>query len=104
MRHLVADTGHDADHLRRWLREAGAVPVIPGRRSRKRPIRHDKRRDRDRHLIKTAFCRLKDVRRVATRHDKLAANLLSGVALATAIALWLQLSLNPRNQLSVADS
>jgi len=35
------------------------------------------------------FCRLKDFRRVHTRYDKLAANFLSGVALATAIAFWL---------------
>ena len=34
-------------------------------------------------------CRLKDFRRVHTRYDKLAANFLSGVALATAIAFWL---------------
>jgi transposase len=33
--------------------------------------------------------RLKDFRRVATRYDKLAANFLSGVALANAIAFWL---------------
>jgi transposase len=36
-----------------------------------------------------AFCRLKDFRRVVTRDDKLAANLLSAVALATIIALWI---------------
>ncbi len=39
--------------------------------------------------IENAFCRLKDFRRVATRYDKLAANFLSGVALATALAFWL---------------
>lgn len=33
--------------------------------------------------------RIKDVRRVATRYHKLAANFLSGVALVTAIASWL---------------
>ena len=88
-RYVLADKGYDADALRRSLRQAGAVPVIPGRRSRKRVIRYDKQRYRDRHLIENAFCRLKDFRRVATRYDKLAANFLSGVALATAIAFWL---------------
>ena len=88
-RYLLADKGYDADALRRSLRQAGAVPVIPGRRSRKRAIRYDKQRYRDRHLIENAFCRLKDFRRVATRYDKLAANFLSGVALATAVAFWL---------------
>lgn len=89
MRYLIADKGYDANSLRRSLREGGTVPVIPGRRSRKRPIRYDEQRYRDRHLIENAFCRLKDFRRVATRYDKLAANFLSSVALATAIAFWL---------------
>ena len=89
MRYLLADKGYDADRLRRSLRDAGAVPVIPGRRNRKRTIRYDKDRYRGRHLIENAFCRLKDFRRVATRYDKLAANFLSGVALATALAFWL---------------
>jgi transposase len=89
MRYLLADKGYDADQLRRSLRDAGAVPVIPGRRNRKRIIRYDKDRYRGRHLIENAFCRLKDFRRVATRYDKLAANFLSGVALATALAFWL---------------
>jgi transposase len=88
-RYLLADKGYDADALRRSLRQAGAVPVIPGRRSRKRAIRYDKQRYRDRHLIENAFCRLKDFRRVATRYDKLATNFLSGVALATAVSFWL---------------
>jgi transposase len=88
-RYLLADKGYDADQLRRSLRDAGAVPVIPGRRSRKRAICYDKERYRDRHLIENAFCRLKDFRRVHTRYDKLAVNFLSGVALATAIAFWL---------------
>ena len=86
MRCLLAGKGYEADHLRRSLREAGAVPVIPGRHNRKRPIRHNKKRCRDRHLIENAFCRLKDFRRMATRYDKLAASFLSAVALATAIA------------------
>ncbi len=70
-------------------REAGATPVIPGRRNRKRSIRYDEQRYRSRHLIENAFCRLKDFRRVHTRYDKLAANFLSAVALATAVAFWL---------------
>jgi transposase len=45
-------------------------------------------RYRERWRIEAAFCRLKDFRRVATRYDKLAANFLSAVALATIIAFW----------------
>ena len=77
-----------ANHLRAYLRRNGTTPVIPGRRSRKRPIRHDKRRYRDRWRIEAAFCRLKDFRRVATRYDKLARNFAWAIALAAVIAFW----------------
>jgi len=63
--------------------------VIPGRSNRKRKIIYDKRRYRDRHLIENAFCRVKDFRRVAMRYDKLAANFLSAVAIATLVAFWI---------------
>ena len=88
MRRLLADRGYDADHLRRRLRTNGTTPVIPGRRSRKRPIQHDKRRYRDRWRIEASIGRLKDFRRVATRYDKLARNYASAVALAAIIAFW----------------
>ncbi len=88
-RYVIADKGYDADLLRRSLRQAGAVPVIPGRSNRKRTIRYDRERYKGRHLVENAFCRLKDFRRVATRYDKLARNYLSGVALAAALAFWL---------------
>ena len=42
------------------------------------------------------FRRLKDLRRVATRYDKLARNFLSAVHLAAARAFRLWLSLDPR--------
>ncbi len=60
MRYLLADKGYDANRLRHSLRDAGAVPVIPGRRNQKRAIQYDKDRYRGRHLIEIAFCRLKD--------------------------------------------
>jgi transposase len=89
MRYLLGDKGYGADSLRRSLRDAGATPVTPGRCNRKQPVRYYRQGYRSRHLIENAFCRLKDFRRVATRHDKRAANFLSAVALATAIAFWL---------------
>ncbi len=88
-RYLLADKGYDANSLRRHLRLSEIVPVIPGRSNRKRKIRYDAKRYKSRHLIKNAFCRLKDFRRVATRYDKLARNFLSAVALATLVAFWL---------------
>ena len=86
---MLADKGYDADDLRKSLRQAGAVPVIPGRANRKRKITYDKTRYRERHRIENAFCRLKDYRRVATRYDKLAANFLGFIKLAS-IMMWLK--------------
>ena len=88
MGRLLADRGYDAAALRRDLRAAGTIPVIPGRRTRKRPISLDQSRYKDRWRIEAAFCRLKDFRRVATRYDKLASNYASAVALASIVAFW----------------
>ena len=89
MKRVIADRGYDANRLRATLRDQGTIPIIPGRRNRKRTIQYDERRYRDRWMVEAMFCRLKDFRRVATRYDKLARNYLSAVALAAAIAFWL---------------
>ncbi len=89
MKRLIADKGYDANCLRARIKAKGAIPVIPGRRNRKRPIQYDERRYKDRWRIEAMFCRLKDFRRVATRYDKLARNFLSAVHLAATVAFWL---------------
>ena len=88
VRRLIADKGYDADWLRQDLRQQGISVVIPGTRARKRKIRLDKRRYRDRWRVEAVFCRLKDFRRIATRYDKLACNFASALALAAVIAFW----------------
>lgn len=88
LRRLIADKGYDADWLRADLRENGVTPIIPSKRGRKRKIRHDKRRYRQRWRVEATFCRLKDFRRIATRDDKLARNYASAVALAAVVAFW----------------
>ncbi len=80
-RRLVADRGYDANKFPQGLEGAGTIPVIPGRSNRKRRIRHDEKRYRNRWLIEAMFCRLKDFRRVATRYDKLAVNFLSAAGI-----------------------
>lgn len=86
IRRLSADKGYDADWLRADLRAKSVTPIIPGKRGRKKRIRHDKRRYRERWRIEATFNRLKDFRRIATRYDKLARNYASAVALAAVIA------------------
>lgn len=89
MKRMIADRGYDANRITAALREQGTIPVIPGRRNRKRPIQYDERRYKDRWRVEAMFCRLKDFRRVATRYDKLARNFLSAVSLAAAVAFWI---------------
>ncbi|CAK0779887.1 transposase [Azospirillaceae bacterium] len=87
-RYVLADKGYDSDKLRGAIRDRGAKPVIPGRKSRKRIIPLDKKRYKFRWMIEAVFCRLKDFRRIATRYDKLSRNYESSLAIATIIAYW----------------
>ncbi len=69
-RYLLGDKGYDANALRKRLRQSAIVPVISGPSNRKRSIVRDRQRDKERHLIETAFRRPKDFRNVATRQGK----------------------------------
>lgn len=87
-RRLIGDTGYDADWLSQDRRQQGIRVVIPGTRARKRKIRLDTRRSRDRWRVEAVFCRLKDFRRIAARSDRLTRNFGSALALAAVIASW----------------
>ena len=88
-RYVLADKGYDSDKLRKSIRDKGAKPVIPGRKSRKRKIRFDESRYKFRWMAETVFCRLKDFRRVSTRYYKFPRNYLSRLAIATIVAYWI---------------
>jgi IS5 family transposase len=68
--YIVADKGYDSDGHRRELRANNNVPVIPGRKNRKRPIEYDKKRYALRCRIEMFFGRLKENRRLAVRYEK----------------------------------
>ena len=86
---MLADRGHDADWFINALKDKGIRPCIPGRKSRGKHDKHDKRRYKRRNRIEIMFGRLKDWRRVATRYDRCPKVFLSAVALAAAVMLWL---------------
>ncbi|GBR48130.1 transposase [Gluconobacter roseus NBRC 3990] len=67
---MLADRGYDADWFREALEEKGITSCIPGRKSRGKPIKYDKRKYKRRNRIEIMFGRLKDWRRVATRYDR----------------------------------
>jgi transposase len=81
---LIADRGYDADWFREALRDKRIRPRIPGRKTRGKAVRYDKRRNR----IEIMFGRLKDWRRIATRYDRCPKVFLSAIALAAAVIFW----------------
>ena len=86
---MLADRGHDADWFINALKDKGVRSCIPGRKSRGKHDKHDKRRYKRRNRIEIMFGRLKDWRRVATRYDRCPKVFLSAVALAATVMFWL---------------
>jgi transposase len=86
---LLADRGYDADWIRAFVSQQGAWANIPPRRNRKDPICFSPYLYRARNLIERFFNKIKQCRRVATRYDKLAANYLAFIKLAS-IRIWLR--------------
>jgi transposase len=85
---LLADRGYDADWIRELAMKKGAWANIPPKRNRSEPICLSPYLYRARNRVERFFNRIKQCRRVATRYDKLAANYLAFVQLAS-IRLWL---------------
>jgi len=86
---LAADRGHDADWLRRSLKEERIVPCIPPRRNRVEPVDRDPGLYVQRHRIENFFARLKDWRRIAMRCDRCPEVFLSACLLAATVMFWL---------------
>ena len=86
---VIADKGYDADHLHDAVLDAGAEPVLPPRRHRRKPHGYDGELYKERNLIERFFAKLKRFRRVATRYDKLLPNYIGFVELA-AVAILLR--------------
>jgi transposase len=88
---LLADRGYDADWIRDLVRQHGAWANIPPKRNRTEVLCFSPYLYRARNLVERFFNKIKHCRRVATRYDKLAANYLAFVQLAS-IRLWLRVS------------
>ena len=86
---VLADRGCDADWIRALVNEQGAWANIPPKRNRRDPICFSPYRYRSRNLVERFFNKNKQCRRIATRYDKLAANYLAFIKLAS-IRIWLR--------------
>src|SRR3974390_945486 len=86
---MLGDKAYDSNELREELAQRGTKPVIPNRSNRKQRFSFRKQLYKLRWRIESAFNRLKDFRRIATRYDKLARNYLASVCLAAALVWWI---------------
>lgn len=86
---VLADKAYDANSLCEKIEAQGGIVVIPPRRHRKQPRDYDRIAYKNRWGIKGFFFKLKQYRRIATRYDKLAANFIGFIKLAS-IMLWLK--------------
>jgi len=86
---MLGDKAYDSVELREDLHERETKPVIPNRCNRKQAFSFSKRIYKLRWRIESAFNRLKDFSRIATRYDRLARNYLASVCLAAALVWWI---------------
>ena len=85
---VVGDRGFDARTFRRELIALNATPCIPPRRSNKTQYYYSELLYAHRHVVENFFARIKRMRRIGTRYEKLSATFLGFVTLAT-ILDWL---------------
>ena len=86
---LLADKAYDAEWIRELIEDRDAVPIIPDRRDAKTTHAFSKPLYRLRNRIERCFNKLKQFRRITTRYEKLAANFLAMIKIAT-VRLWLR--------------
>jgi transposase len=86
---LIADRAFNADRrILDPLAAAGKSAVIPPRPNRSTLRQFDRELYKERHLIESFFCKLKQFRATATRCDKTARNFLAAIHLVAA-TIWL---------------
>lgn len=79
----------NAEHVRDTILDAGAIPAIPPRPERRRTRVCDWRLCKQSKVVERFFAKLKQFRRVATRHHKLFTD-FRGFVLIAAITIWLR--------------
>jgi len=79
---LAGDKGYSDPRVRRYLRRRGIKDVIPTRKGRRRNPCFDREAYRRRNVVERCVSWLKENRRLATRHEKLAVNSLAMAKLA----------------------
>ena len=85
---IVADKAYGSKAIRQAISDEGALAVIPSKSNARIHIPHDPDIYAQRNQVERFFCRMKDMRRLTIRYEKLKRNFLSMVHL-FAIRCWL---------------
>ena len=84
---VIADKGYDGDDLIERIEARGAEAVIPPKKNRLQPREYDQHMYKERNLVERFWSKAKQLRRVATRYDKKAANFLAFVHVAAIMVM-----------------
>ncbi len=85
---VVADKAYGSRAIRQLIADDGALAVIPSKSNAREPVAHDAGLYKMRNIVERFFCAMKDMRRLATRFEKLSRNFLAMVHI-FAIRLWI---------------
>lgn len=85
----IMDKGYDSDAIRAYVNQLGGVAVIALHPSRAQKPAFDAHLYRERHRIENLFAKLKALRRIATRYEKLRATFAAMLSLAC-VLIWLK--------------
>lgn len=84
---IIADKAYASARIRQQIADEGALAVIPSKSNARQPVEHDANLYAQRNIVERFFCKMKDMRRLATRFEKSAVNFLSMILL-FAIRCW----------------
>lgn len=87
--YVLADRAFDSDDFIAFIINHGAIPVIPSRKNRKELREYDTWRYRERALVECFFNKIKHLRHIFSRFDKLASRFLGFLHFAGAL-IWLR--------------
>ena len=74
---IVADKAYGSAKIRQQIADEGALAVIPSKSNARKPIPHDPNLYARRNIVERFFCKMKDMRRLATRFEKTATSFRS---------------------------
>jgi transposase len=85
--YVIADKAYDAYAILDHIEGNGAIPIIPQKTCMPRPRAFDPIIYKERNRIERTIGKLKQLRRIATRYDRLPENYLASLYLAS-FAFW----------------